>query len=76
MIGDPAHDELKRRGVVLAMARVKQDLRDQLERIGLITHIGPERLFATLPVALKAFEQRKVETRLPDVAEPPRASPK
>ena len=52
------HNELERRGIVLAMARVKQDLRDQLERIGLVTHIGKDRLFATLPVALEAFEQR------------------
>jgi high affinity sulfate transporter 1 len=49
------HDELERRGVVLALARVKQDLRDQLERIGLITHIGADRLYPTLPVALEAF---------------------
>jgi SulP family sulfate permease len=52
------HDELDRRGVVLAMARVKQDLRDQLETIGMITHIGPEWLFATLPVAEEAFAHR------------------
>lgn len=52
------HDDLEARGIVLALARVKQDLRDQLERIGLITHIGPERIHATLPVALEAFERR------------------
>jgi SulP family sulfate permease len=46
------------RGIVLAMARVKQDLRDQLERIGLITHIGEDCMFATPPVALEAFERR------------------
>jgi high affinity sulfate transporter 1 len=51
-------DELEQRGIVLALARVKQDLREQLERIGLITHIGQDRLFATLPVALEAFERR------------------
>jgi MFS superfamily sulfate permease-like transporter len=56
------HDELDRRGVVLALARVKQELRDQLEKIGLITHIGPEWLFATLPVAEEAFARRKEET--------------
>jgi SulP family sulfate permease len=55
------HDELERRGIVLALARVKQDLRDQLERIGLVTHIGPERLYPTLPVALEAFERRSDE---------------
>ena len=53
------HDELERRGIVLALARVKQDLRTQLERIGLVTHIGQDRLFATLPVALEAFERRR-----------------
>ena len=52
------HDELERRGVVLALARVKQDLREQMERIGLVTHIGKDRLFATLPVALEAFDRR------------------
>ncbi|MBM4408707.1 MAG: sulfate permease [Chloroflexi bacterium] len=52
------HDELEREGIVFALARVKQDLRTQLERIGLITHIGPERLYATLPVALAAFAAR------------------
>lgn len=53
------HDELERRGVVLALARVKQDLREQMERIGLVTHIGQDRLFATLPVALEAFDRRQ-----------------
>ncbi len=53
------HDELERRGIVLALARVKHDLRRQLERIGLVTHIGQDRLFATLPVALEAFERRR-----------------
>lgn len=57
------NDELERRGIVLALARVKQDLRTQLERIGLVTHIGQDRLFATLPVALDAFERRR-ETAL------------
>jgi high affinity sulfate transporter 1 len=56
------HDDLQRRGIVLAMARVKQDLRDQLERIGLITHIGADHLYPTLPVALEAFEHRSRRT--------------
>jgi hypothetical protein len=43
------------------MARVKHDLRDQLERIGMITHIGPDRLYPTLPVALDAFAARTGE---------------
>ncbi len=56
------HDELERRGILLALARVKQDLRIQLERIGLDAHIGPDRLFATLPVALEAFARRAEES--------------
>jgi MFS superfamily sulfate permease-like transporter len=56
------HDELESRDIVLAMARVKHDLRRQLERIGLVTHIGQDRLFATLPVALEAFERRRETT--------------
>jgi high affinity sulfate transporter 1 len=60
------HDELQRRGIVFALARVKQDLRDQLERIGMVTHIGQDRLFATLPVALDAFDHRAPRARGPD----------
>ena len=56
-LGEP-HDRLQMRGMVLTMARVKHDLSAQLERIGRITHIGPEHIFATLPVALEAFERR------------------
>lgn len=39
---------------MLAPASVKLDLRTQLEPIGLVTHIGQDRLYATLPVALDA----------------------
>ncbi len=69
------HDELSRRGIVLAMARVKHDLRNQLERIGLVTHIGPDRLFPTLPVALEAFARRATTPAAPEVsADGPRAA--
>lgn len=51
-------DDLEARGITFAMARVKQDLRAQLERGGLLARIGGERLFPTLPVALEAFEAR------------------
>ena len=69
------HDELSRRGIVLAMARVKHDLRNQLERIGLVTHIGPDRLFPTLPVALEAFARRATTPAAPKVsADGPRAA--
>lgn len=47
--------ELVARGVVFAMARVKQDLRDDLDACGLSTRIGAERLFPTLATAVAAF---------------------
>lgn len=47
--------ELERRGIVLAMARVKQDLLDDLEAYGLAASIGPDRLFPTLPTAVAAY---------------------
>jgi sulfate permease, SulP family len=47
--------ELGRRGVVLGMARVKQDLRDELAAAGLVERIGEERIFPTLPTAVAAY---------------------
>lgn len=47
--------DLERRGVVLALARVKQDLRVDLERSGLADRIGRDHLFPTLPTAVAAF---------------------
>jgi SulP family sulfate permease len=49
--------ECDRRGVVFALARVKQDLRDALRAAGMIEAIGRDRLFMTLPTAVAAFEQ-------------------
>ncbi len=50
------HDELNRRGIVFALARVKQDLRDDLDACGLTERIGPGHLYPTLPTAVAAFE--------------------
>jgi SulP family sulfate permease len=50
--------ELERRGIVFAMARVKQDLRDALESSGVLELIGEDRIFMTLPTAVEAFEHR------------------
>ena len=46
---------LRRRGIVLALARVKQDLRANLRAAGLLDLIGEERIFMTLPTAVEAF---------------------
>ncbi|MET9213467.1 MULTISPECIES: SulP family inorganic anion transporter [unclassified Nocardia] len=52
---EQVRDELTSRGVVFAMARVKQDLRDDLDASGLTERIGPDLLFPTLPTAIEAF---------------------
>ena len=49
--------ELGRRGTVFALARVKQDLLDDLEAFGLAGKIGAERIFPTLPTAVAAYRQ-------------------
>jgi high affinity sulfate transporter 1 len=50
--------ELASRGIVLALARVKQDLALYLERAGLIDRIGADHVFPTLPTALEGFRAR------------------
>ncbi|PZF86130.1 SulP family inorganic anion transporter [Jiangella anatolica] len=47
--------ELERRGIVLALARLKQDLRDQLAPTGLLGRIGEQHIFPTLPTAVEGF---------------------
>ncbi|HKS46910.1 MAG TPA: sulfate permease [Amycolatopsis sp.] len=47
--------ELHDRGIVFAMARVKQDLRDELASAGMVGRIGDDRLFPTLPAAVAEY---------------------
>ncbi|WP_433663228.1 SulP family inorganic anion transporter [Nocardia sp. CA-128927] len=47
--------DLAAQGIVFAMARVKQDLRDDLDASGLTAAIGEGRLYPTLPTAVAAF---------------------
>ncbi|MGS0686395.1 SulP family inorganic anion transporter [Nakamurella sp. GG22] len=42
-------------GMTFAMARVKQDLRDDLIRAGLVDSVGEHRIFPTLPTAVTAY---------------------
>ncbi len=56
---DQLQAELKRRGIVFAMARVKQDLRDELEAAGLVKKIGEDCIFPTLPTAVEAYRNRR-----------------
>lgn len=58
--------ECDSRGIVFAMARVKQDLRDALAAAGLVVSIGADRLYPTLPTAVAAYRQESGESG-PDV---------
>jgi len=53
--------ELARRGIVFALARVKQDLLDDLQAFGLAQKIGEQRIFPTLPTAVAAYRQWAAE---------------
>lgn len=52
---DQLRQECGRRGIVFAMARVKQDLRDALTAAGVIDKVGEDRLYMTLPTAVEAY---------------------
>ncbi len=49
-------EDLAERDVLFAMARVKQDLRDDLARAHLFEVLEEDRIYPTLPVAVEAFE--------------------
>ncbi len=53
--------EVHSRGIVFAMARVKQDLRTDLVRAGLVETVGAELIFPTLPTAVAAYLDAYVE---------------
>ena len=65
---------LERRGIVFAMARVKQDMRVSLEAGGLVEQVGAALIFPTLPTAVTAYAawyQREHGTPLPGLRIPP-----
>lgn len=47
--------ELASRGIVVALARVKQDLRDDLDAGGFTARLGEDRIYMTLPTAVAAY---------------------
>lgn len=55
---DQLREDLAQRGIVLAIARVKQHLHDALAAAGLLARIGEDRIFPTLPTAVEAFRHR------------------
>ncbi len=56
---DQLRAELDSRGIVFAMARVKQDLRVMLEAAGLVDKIGEDHIFMTLPTAVQAYRDSR-----------------
>ncbi|MBK6014861.1 sulfate permease [Streptomyces sp. MBT53] len=54
---DELRRELAHRGVVFALARVKQDLRVDLEAYGLVDSVGEDHIFPTLPTAVAAYRE-------------------
>jgi len=54
---DAVRAELARRGIVFALARVKQGLLDDLRAFSLAARIGEQRIFPTLPTAVAAYRQ-------------------
>jgi high affinity sulfate transporter 1 len=56
---DQLRKDLNERGIVFVMARVKQDLRDQLQAAGLLEKIGEDHIFMTLPTAVEAYRNRR-----------------
>jgi MFS superfamily sulfate permease-like transporter len=51
------HAELRRRGIELALARVKHELHADLGAADLLDDIGADRIFMTLPTAVDAFRR-------------------
>ncbi|MEV8015860.1 STAS domain-containing protein [Streptomyces sp. NPDC086554] len=47
--------QLRERGIVFALARIKQDLRDDLDAYGLTAEIGEELMFPTLHTAVASY---------------------
>ena len=59
---DTLRREVERRGIVLALSRVKQELRDDLERSGFVDRVGEERIFMTLPFAVQGYAAWSAES--------------
>lgn len=56
---DQLRTDLNDRDIVFVMARVKQDLREQLRAVGLLDKIGEDHIFMTLPTAVEAYRNRR-----------------
>jgi len=68
---EEVRSELARRGVVFAMARVKQELREDLDAAGFTARVGQEHVFMTLPSAVAEYVAEYVDRH----GEPPAGLP-
>ena len=50
---------LESKHVVLALARVKHELLEDLAKVGLVDRIGLDHIFPTMPTAVAAFRATK-----------------
>jgi high affinity sulfate transporter 1 len=48
-------DDLRRQGITVAMARVRSELRSDLDRAGVLKQLGGDWIFPTMPAAVGAF---------------------
>lgn len=55
---DQLRADLAARGIIFAMARVKQELKVLLENAGLLDRIGEDHIYPTLPTAVEAYRNR------------------
>ena len=49
--------ELERRGIVVGIARMKEELRQDLARTAFLRHVDENRIFATLPTTVEAYQE-------------------
>jgi len=56
---DELRADLTARGITFGLARVKQDLMNDLKAFGIAQAIGPDLLFPTLPTAVEAFQNSR-----------------
>ena len=71
-------ERLAARGITFAMARVKMELREQLEAAGFVQLVGEEQIFPTLPTAVEAYAswyRERTGHAPPGLPAPPVAGP-